>query len=147
MEPGDPPNPDPDTLDAVHRTRLPAHQLWFVVAGLVAPYVAKVLGWWVAERLAGGRHDYGYWDAAENWVYRGIAVAIVLAGWAFLKLMRRIKRSDQQAVVAVSELSKPLNRVRIPDPSASPSLGASGSAARGPAFVVALSSASPPRAD
>jgi hypothetical protein len=101
MEPANPPTSDPITLEAAHRARLSERQLWFVVAGLGAPYVAIVLGWWVAERLAGGRNDYGYWDTAENWVYRGVALTILMAGWAFLKLVRGIRRSDQQAVAAV----------------------------------------------
>jgi len=65
------------------------------------PYLAIVLGWWISNMAAGGRQDEGYWETASSWVYRGVAIAILAAGWAWLKLVHGIRRTEHQALAAV----------------------------------------------
>jgi hypothetical protein len=77
---------------------------WPVLAGLAFPYAAVAFGWWVADLAAAGRQDDAWWDTAGNWVYVGVAAAVLVAAWLCLPVLRRIRHPGQLVLAIISAL-------------------------------------------
>ena len=74
---------------------------WLALVGLTFPYSAVAFGWWMADSAAAGRSDDAWWDTAGNWVYSGVAVAVLVAAWSCLPLFHRARRPSQLVLAGV----------------------------------------------
>jgi hypothetical protein len=74
---------------------------WLALVGLTLPYSAVAFGWWVADLAAvGGRND-AWWDTAGNWVYSGVALAVLVAARCCLPVFRRVRHAGHLLLAGV----------------------------------------------